>query len=212
LLFEIITAIREEESISQRELAKRIGVSQQTVSRILRKLEDMGYIERKPTSNGSNIKVLRQGILLIERNISYISEFFKKRGYRIKLVGRVVSGLGEGKYYLSLPYYKESFKKYLGFDVYPGTLNVALESRYLNDRLELDTTQGILIPRYADNLRTYGEVKAFLASINGLEPSALIIPFRTSHPKSIIEVISPYYLREKLSLKDGDKVEIEVLL
>jgi len=64
LLFEIITAIREEESISQRELAKRIGVSQQTVSRILRKLEDMGYIERKPTSNGSNIKVLRQGILL----------------------------------------------------------------------------------------------------------------------------------------------------
>jgi len=96
--------------------------------------------------------------------------------------------------------------------VYPGTLNVALESRYLNDRLELDTTQGILIPRYADNLRTYGEVKAFLASINGLEPSALIIPFRTSHPKSIIEVISPYYLREKLSLKDGDKVEIEVLL
>ncbi|MEM0373170.1 MAG: DUF120 domain-containing protein, partial [Sulfolobales archaeon] len=50
------------------------------------------------------------------------------------------------------------------------------------------------------------------ASINGVTPAAVVIPLRTTHPKSIIEVISPYKLREKLNLEDGSEVMIEVYL
>jgi riboflavin kinase len=45
---------------------------------------------------------------------------------KMKLFGRVVSGKGEGRYYMSLPPYKEKFKNILGFEPYEGTLNIKL--------------------------------------------------------------------------------------
>ena len=45
---------------------------------------------------------------------------------KMKLFGRVVSGKGEGKYYMSLPPYKEKFKNILEFEPYEGTLNIKL--------------------------------------------------------------------------------------
>lgn len=44
--------------------------------------------------------------------------------------GEVVSGLGEGRYFLSLPPYKEIFKKILGFEPYEGTLNLKLDREF----------------------------------------------------------------------------------
>ncbi|MCG2909081.1 MAG: CTP-dependent riboflavin kinase, partial [Stygiolobus sp.] len=71
---------------------------------------------------------------------------------------------------------------------------------------------GIVIPEYKESNRVLGSVKAFPATVNSLSPAAVVIPARTTHPKSVVEIISPYYLRERLNLKDGDEVQIEIYL
>ena len=40
--------------------------------------------------------------------------------------GTIVSGIGEGKYYVTRPFTKSSLKDVLGFSPYPSTLNIKL--------------------------------------------------------------------------------------
>jgi len=112
---------------------------------------------------------------------------------------------------VSLPYYRESFVKYLGFEPYPGTLNAVIYDRAsMENRVLLDMYKGIEIPEKREPDRILGSVKAFPASVGGISPSALVIPSRSVHPKSVIELISPIKLRDALNLKDGDEIEVEV--
>jgi len=201
-----------DKAITQAEISKETGLSQQTVSRKLKELEEDGIIQRILTKEGEYIKLTDKGE---EELRSYIEDalqlILRTRTLRIK--GKVTGGLGEGRIFLSLPYYMESFKKYLGFEPYAGTLNLVIYDRIsLENRLILDVAKGVIIPEHKEPNRVLGSVKAFPSSVNSLSPAAIIIPARTTHPKSVIEIISPYYLREKLSLKDGDEISIEVYL
>ena len=78
-------------------------------------------------------------------------------------------------------------------------------------RRRLDEEKGILIEGFSTEDRTFGEVKAFKCRVNGVE-GAIVIPKRTHYPSEILEIIAPVKLREKLGLKDGDIVEVEVLV
>ena len=48
-------------------------------------------------------------------------------------------------------------------------------------------------------------------SINGVN-CAIILPEVPGYPEDVLEIIAPVNLRKKLGLKDGDTVEIKVLL
>ena len=43
------------------------------------------------------------------------------------LKGTIIKGLGEGAYFMSMGHYKKEIKKKLGFDAYPGTLNIKIK-------------------------------------------------------------------------------------
>ena len=58
---------------------------------------------------------------------------------RVVLTGRVKSGLGEGRYYMSQKGYRAQFAKRLGIDPYPGTLNLRLSRA---ERKEADWNKG----------------------------------------------------------------------
>ncbi|MEM1519284.1 MAG: DUF120 domain-containing protein, partial [Pyrobaculum sp.] len=60
-------------------------------------------------------------------------------------------------------------------------------------------------------VRTYGGVRLFKAKIRGVE-TAVVIPERTHHSSDVIEIIAPMKLRDVLSLRDGEKIEIEIYL
>ncbi|BCU71127.1 hypothetical protein KN1_24240 [Stygiolobus caldivivus] len=193
-------------------MAKLLGISQQTVSRKLKELEDNGIITRAISKEGETIRLTEEGERAFRECVENLEEILKISRI-IKIRAKVTSGLGEGKFFLSLPYYSEAFKKFLGFQPYPGTLNAVIYDRNsMENRLLLDANKGIVIPEHREPDRVLGSVKAFPASVNSLSPSAIVIPTRTTHPKSVIEVISPYFLREKLNLKDGDEIVIEVFL
>lgn len=127
----------------------------------------------------------------------------------MKLVGRVFSGLREGRYYMSLRGYVEQIEEKLGFKPYPGTLNIRLEPECLQLRRYLDIFPGVKLEGFSDGVRTYGSVKCFRARVNDVE-SAVVIPERTHYGPDVVELISAFNLRQKLGLEDGDRVEVGV--
>ncbi len=128
----------------------------------------------------------------------------------ITLRGVVVSGSGEGKYFLSLEGYKRQIYEKLGFEPYPGTLNVLLDDESAERKVLLALRKPIVIEGFVEDGRRYGDVLAYPVKIVDVWPAALIIPTRTHHPPSIAEIIAPVNLREKLGLKNGDTVIIKV--
>ena len=121
----------------------------------------------------------------------------------IILRGRVVSGLGEGAKYVKL--YREQIRRILGFDPYPGTLNIEVFSE---KRDPLPLNKAIIIPPPTTG---YGKVYAFKAYLMN-EKVYVVKPEITKHSWKIIEVISKYNLREKLGLRDGSIVELLIMV
>ena len=39
---------------------------------------------------------------------------------------------------------------------------------------------------------------------------ALIVPMRTHHPPDVVEIIAEFFIKEKMRLRDGDEVKIEL--
>jgi len=121
----------------------------------------------------------------------------------LKYIGRVVSGLGEGAKYVVL--YRDQFRKFLGIDPYPGTLNIEL----IGDKpVNLPLEKAVVIP---PPRMGYGEVYAFRALLMGLEVY-VVKPAITRHSSHVVEVVSPYFLRSRLGLRDGSIVELYIMV
>ena len=196
--------------ISSKELAEKIGQSVQTAARKLKELEEEGLIERTLTKDGQFVVITEKGKELLYKEYLDYKRIFEGEG-EIVIRGKVFSGLGEGRYYVSLEGYKKQFEEKLGFTPYPGTLNIKIPREQMFFRTKLDEEEGILIEGFKTAERTFGEVKAFKCRINGIE-GAVVIPKRTHYPKDVLEVIAPVKLRDVLKLKDGDWVEVEVMI
>ncbi len=194
----------------QSKIAEYLGISQQSVSRLLRELESKGYITRIVSGRGEFVEITDSGLSLIEEMHSLSRVLLEEEKGILILEGVVVEGLGEGRFYMSIPFYREYFRKTLGFNAYPGTLNVRLTGDSVWKRRALDAAPGIRVPGFKNHERVYGGARLFRTKINGYYPAALVFPDRTSHPKEIIEVIAPVYLRGELGLKNGDRVVLEV--
>ena len=123
----------------------------------------------------------------------------------MKLSGVVVSGLGEGAFFMSMPHYRSEIKKKLGFEAYPGTLNIRADNAISFENLE-----PIRIEGYSSKGKKFGGAACFRAKLKNIT-GAVIVPDLTRHDKGIMEFIAPVYLRKKLSLKDDDKITIEML-
>jgi riboflavin kinase len=195
-------------------LAEKLNLSQQTISRYLIELERKGWIRRTTVREGSLIHLTDSGEAQLRAVRSALNALFEeKRPISIMIEGVVFSGLGEGAYYVTRKPYREQFMEKLGFDPYPGTLNLKLVSEYdAQMRRELEARPGIEISGFKDENRTYGPVKCFPARINGREEGAVVLALRTHYNSSVIELIAPRYLRGVLGLKDGNKVKVEVFL
>jgi riboflavin kinase len=167
-------------------------------------------IERSLTKDGQFIVITEKGMQMLYKEYLDYKKIFEKEG-RIKIRGRVFSGVGEGRYYVSLEGYKKQFIEKLGFDPYPGTLNIKILKEEMYFRRRLDEDEGILIKGFSTEDRTFGDVKAFKCRVDGID-GAVVIPQRTHYPPDILEIISSKKLRDELELEDGDVVEVEVFL
>ncbi|MBL7056621.1 CTP-dependent riboflavin kinase [Candidatus Woesearchaeota archaeon] len=117
--------------------------------------------------------------------------------------GVVTEGLGEGKFFMSLPRYKKEIMDKLGFDAFPGTLNLRIEK---NKSDLLENQNKIVINGFEENGQKFEEVYCFKAKIKNIS-GAIIIPEITKH-KNTLEFISDKNLRQELKLENEDNVKI----
>lgn len=199
--------------VSTAAIAEKIGLSQQSVSRYLISLEEKGLIHRTISKEGSLIEISRTGKDFLKSIYADLTAVFEEKPRSIIFEGEVFTGLGEGAYYVAQEGYRRQFIEKLGFDPYPGTLNLKISGeKNLMLRAMLNAYPGIEIKGFKNKNRTFGPVKCFLAIINDREKGAVVIAERSHYGKDVLEVIAPVYLREKLGLKDGDKVKVEILV
>ena len=199
--------------ISTEYLAVKLEISQQTASRYLIELESKGWIQRTATPEGSLIKIQDSGVRELEKLYSSL-RFLIEAVYppSVTLEGTVFTGLGEGAYYISKEHYRKQFIEKLGFDPYPGTLNLKLTADYdLKTRTELEAYPGIEVQGFKNEDRTFGTVKCYPATIGSKVKGALVFALRSHYDRSVVEIIAPVNLRKHLNLKDGQKVKVEIL-
>ena len=200
--------------VSTEYLAEKMGASQQTASRNLIELDKKAWIRRTITPEGCLIKITETGVAELKKLYSNL-RLIMEAAYppSVTLEGVLFTGLGEGAYYVTRDKYRKQFMEKLGFDPYPGTLNIKLTSEYdTKARSELETYPGIEIEGFKDESRTFGNVKCYPAVINNKMKGAVIFALRSHYNSSVLEIIAPTYLRNKLKLKDGHKVKVEVLI
>ena len=200
--------------VSTEYLAQKTGASQQTASRHLITLEKLGWIKRTVTPEGCLTKITPQGVAKLKKLYSELRLIFESEyPPSITLEGTLFTGLGEGAYYVTKEGYRKQFMEKLGFNPYPGTLNLKLTSEYdIKSLSELETYPAVTLEGFEDESRTYGAVRCYPAIINNKEKGAVINALRTHYGESVIEIVSPTYLRSRLKLKDGNKVKVEILI
>jgi len=122
--------------------------------------------------------------------------------------------MGEGRHYIALDGYAQQFHDRLGYTPYPGTLNLELDQQSIRARTALTRHEGIAIDAWESDDRTYGSATCYpvLLRFEGArtDRAHIIVPDRTHHDTSQLEVIAPKRLREELGLVDGDAVTLEL--
>jgi riboflavin kinase len=205
----LIDAAQKPVQVSAAEFAKRLRTSPMTASRRLKELEDGGLIARMLSGRSQAVMITEKGSgVLKEQYLAYKSVFESKPV--IELNGTIVSGLGEGRYYLSIRGYTKQFEDRLGFTPYPGTLNVKLDEESAAARVRLNNITPIYISSFKTSNRTYGGIRCYMASIGGIT-GAVIVPDRSHYKNDVIETVARVSIKETLKKDNGDLIEVVIV-
>ena len=122
--------------------------------------------------------------------------------------GKVFSGSGEGAKFIQLPWVRTQIAEKLGFIPYPGTLNIKTTegSRELKKLLKKEKTIEI------SPIEGFCRGRCFKAILMNNLKCAIIIPEIPNYTENTIEVIARANLREKFKLKDGDVIEVKIVI
>ncbi|GAA0648349.1 CTP-dependent riboflavin kinase [Salarchaeum japonicum] len=206
-------ARRGEVKVSCANLADRLDASSQTASRRLQSLDEGGLVDRDLVSDGQWVQVTADGERLLESEYEDYRRIFEESN-DLSLTGTVTGGMGEGRHYISLPGYKRQFAEKLGYEPFPGTLNVSLSAQSRRERAAMEALDGVPIDSWEDDERTYGSATCYPSALEAdsgtYEPVHVIVPDRTHHDEDQLELIAPDRLRDELGLDDGDDVVVHV--
>ncbi len=193
--------------LTSRELGDRVGVSQQAADRYLMDLERRGLLTRSLANRRQRLQLSREALALLRAEYRGYRRIFEGPA-RISIAGEVVTGLGEGRYYLSQPGYVVQFSERLGYAPYPGTLNVRLRPSEIRRLGVVGDWDGVRIDGFEAGGRTFGGASCYPAKLNGRK-CHLIRPDR-SHYQDVVEFVAADRLRTRLALKDGSAVSADL--
>ena len=209
----LVGALDGEQKLSCAGLADHLDASTQTASRRLQRLEEGGYIERDVVSDGQWVAITDGGEQRLRTEYEAYRRIFEDED-EVELQGAVTGGMGEGGHYITLPGYMRQFRTKLGYEPFPGTLNVALTPDSVRSRTRLDAFEPVVIEGWEGENRTYGPAYCYPATLttggDRYEEAHVIAPERTHHGDDHLELIGPEKLRDELGLDDGTEVTIRV--
>ncbi|KAA2282766.1 DUF120 domain-containing protein [Candidatus Nitrosocosmicus agrestis] len=225
--------------ITSSQLSKILNRSQQTASKVLIDLEKENLIERVKNNKRFGMKLSQSGFEVLQDIYDILKSSMEySQQQQISFKGKIVTGMGEGAYYMSLEGYKKQFRDKLGYEPFPGTLNVKIEDKfYMNSRRDLINQPSIHVEGFKNTDRSFGWVRCYPATLvkdqsirqtsprlsPNLEPGSIsnsnqnimtdvhvLLLERTHHDNSMIEVIGPFNLKAMANLKNGDAVLISI--
>lgn len=121
--------------------------------------------------------------------------------------GKVFSGKGEGRKFVSLPWVQRQIEEKLGFIPYAGTLNIRLTKEGARKKKLLGKA------RKSEISPKEGFCTGVLieACMNGLG-CGIVVPQVPSYPEDELEVVAALNLRERFGLGDGSVVCVKVIV
>lgn len=128
-----------------------------------------------------------------------------------RLHGILERGEGTAREFITLQGYAEQFRDRLGYDPYPGTLNVAVDGDHF--QATLDCAEPVSIDAWSDGETEFGAVSCYPATVEASSTTFtqchVIVPDRSDH-EDVAEVLAPVRLRDELDVVDGDIVTISI--
>jgi len=194
-------------AISSRELGDALGMSQQSASKRILELLDEKYLVRDLGARRQRIRITDVGIEELRKEYNEYRRIFELTDH-VTLRGKVVTGMGEGGYYITQKPYMEQFQCKLDFKPFEGTLNVKVVKEDLGKLEIIRSIPGHIIEGFEKDGRTFGKVIAYKAKIHNID-CAIVVPER-SHYEDMLELVCKYHLRRTLSINDGDDVDVIV--
>jgi riboflavin kinase len=125
---------------------------------------------------------------------------------RIRVSGTVVSGKGDGSRFTELDWVKKQFVDKIGFEPFPGTLNVLLKDATNRDILEVNKERTFAIEPPD---KSYCKGVALRAMISSTVMGAIIVPQVPGYSLDLLEIVAPMNLRGRLHLKNGDAITLQ---
>ncbi|MFW9870248.1 MAG: DUF120 domain-containing protein [Candidatus Thorarchaeota archaeon] len=203
-------AIHNKTILTTRELGQILNVSQQTASRRIAQCVEEGYVSRIHTAEGMLLQITDRGRNELLQILTNLEIAFTPPEDEIVIEGRIVTGLGEGAYYVEI--YSSKLRSALGFKPHLGTLNVKIvdeESRKAISRMK--NTTPLVVRGFSYKGRTFGDVICYRVKVNKKIEAAIVIAQRTHHSEEILEVVAPVNIRNTLNLSDDDEITLVVV-
>ncbi len=124
------------------------------------------------------------------------------------LLGRLATGIGQGRLFTRLEWARAQFIDKLGIDPYPGTVNLVLENAAdLKKWAEVRAAPGIVMESPEAD---WCNGRCYRVRIEGKITGAIVLPEVPGYPASKLEMIAPVGVRDILGIADGDPVTIEL--
>jgi riboflavin kinase len=192
------------------ELGDLMNISQQTASRRIALCVEEGYVIRMHTADGMLLQITDKGRDELLRVFSNLEVAFTPIQDNIVIEGRLVTGIGEGAYYVDV--YAQKLREALGFKPHLGTLNVKVideDSRRAIGRMR--NTPPLVVNGFRHKGRTFGDVICYRVKVNNEIEAAVVMAQRTHHSEDILEVVAPVNIRETLNIGDDSDITLTVI-
>ena len=122
-------------TITTSSLGKNIKKSQQAASKHLLELEQNNFIERLVSGRNISVKITTKGFSEMVKLSAILQKSLDSSPSHVELKGILVSGMGEGAYYMGLKGYTKQFKPKIGYIPFPGTLNIDWIKKFIKKQL-----------------------------------------------------------------------------
>lgn len=124
----------------------------------------------------------------------------------MELVGKIVSGMGKGTFFMSQDFYVRQFQDKVDFKPFEGTLNIKIDLEAIKSMMNISKNKFGLIHGEGK----FGDVKFIKATLNGEVTGALVFPAKSEHTEEVLEFIADTNLRKQFKFVDGNQVTIEI--
>ncbi len=127
--------------------------------------------------------------------------------------GEVFSDLGRAGAFLGIDWVREAIHERVGFDPYPGTLNLRPRGDELSrwEEVRRNGPRSVLSPPdpgFCGAFLYTGFLEGWASSAGPRETVAVVVPEVRDYPADKLEIIAAVSLKQTRSVRDGDELTV----